>query len=60
MLGNNLDLVLENEDFISAELDKQKRKLREMSKSLDQQYTLLRLIVQVKITYTTYIYTMKW
>ncbi|CAH2103609.1 unnamed protein product [Euphydryas editha] len=45
--GNGLDFVLENsEDFISAELEKQKRRLREMSKSLEQQYTLLRLIVQ--------------
>ncbi|XP_050360802.1 transient receptor potential cation channel subfamily A member 1 [Nymphalis io] len=45
--GNSLDLVLENsEDYIAAELDKQKRRLREMSKSIDQQYTLLRLIVQ--------------
>ncbi|XP_060809510.1 transient receptor potential cation channel subfamily A member 1 [Amyelois transitella] len=42
-----LDLVLEsNEDFITAELDKQKRRLREMSQLLEQQHTLVRLIVQ--------------
>ncbi|XP_037299699.1 transient receptor potential cation channel subfamily A member 1 isoform X2 [Manduca sexta] len=42
-----LDLVLEsNEDYITAELDKQKRRLREMSQLLEQQHTLVRLIVQ--------------
>nr|XP_026500855.1 transient receptor potential cation channel subfamily A member 1 [Vanessa tameamea] len=45
--GNGLDLVLENsEDYIATELDKQKHRLRDMSKYLEQQYTLLRLIVQ--------------
>ncbi|GBP92293.1 Transient receptor potential cation channel subfamily A member 1 [Eumeta japonica] len=43
----NLDLVLEsNEDYITSELDKQKRRLREMSALLEQQHTLTRLIVQ--------------
>ncbi|XP_075991157.1 transient receptor potential cation channel A1 isoform X2 [Anticarsia gemmatalis] len=44
---SGLDLVLESsEDYITAELDKQKRKLREMSHLLEQQHTLVRLIVQ--------------
>ncbi|XP_048004376.1 transient receptor potential cation channel subfamily A member 1 [Leguminivora glycinivorella] len=43
----SLDLVLESsEDYISAELDKQKRRLREMSQLLEQQHTLIRLVVQ--------------
>ncbi|XP_052751408.1 transient receptor potential cation channel subfamily A member 1 [Galleria mellonella] len=42
-----LDLVLEsNEDYITAQLDKQKRRLREMSQLLEQQHVLVRLIVQ--------------
>ncbi|XP_049885221.1 transient receptor potential cation channel subfamily A member 1 [Pectinophora gossypiella] len=42
-----LDLVLESsEDYISAELDKQKRRLREMAQLMEQQHTLVRLIVQ--------------
>ncbi|KAL4717669.1 hypothetical protein ACJJTC_000818 [Scirpophaga incertulas] len=42
-----LDLVLEStEDFITAELHKQKRKLRDMSLLIEQQHTLIRLIVQ--------------
>ncbi|CAH2985204.1 unnamed protein product [Chilo suppressalis] len=42
-----LDLVLESsEDYITNELDKQKRKLREMSQLLEQQHMLIRLIVQ--------------
>ncbi|XP_041987192.1 transient receptor potential cation channel subfamily A member 1 [Aricia agestis] len=42
-----LDLVLESsEDFITGELDKQKRRLREMSQMIEQQHTLVRLIVQ--------------
>lgn len=45
-----LDLVLESsEDYITAELDKQKRRLREMSSLLEQQHTLIRLIVQVRL-----------
>lgn len=44
-------MVLEtNEDFIVNEIDKQKRKLREISVSLEQQNQLLRLIVQVLLT----------
>nr|QDR50963.1 Transient receptor potential cation channel A1 [Heliconius melpomene] len=42
-----LDLVLEsNDDYISAELEKNKRRIREMSQSIDQIHTLTRLIVQ--------------
>ncbi|XP_035438055.2 transient receptor potential cation channel subfamily A member 1 isoform X2 [Spodoptera frugiperda] len=42
-----LDLVLESsEDYITAELEKQKRKLRDISLVLEQQHTLVRLIVQ--------------
>ncbi|CAG5039511.1 unnamed protein product [Parnassius apollo] len=45
--ATGLDLVLESsEDYISAELDKQKRRLREMSQLLEQQHVLIRLIVQ--------------
>lgn len=41
-------MVLEtNEDFIIDEIEKQKRKLREISMALEQQNQLLRLIVQV-------------
>ncbi|XP_026747288.1 transient receptor potential cation channel subfamily A member 1 isoform X3 [Trichoplusia ni] len=44
---SGLDLVLESsEDYITAQLDKQKRKLRTMSQLLEQQHTLLRLVVQ--------------
>ncbi|XP_072930871.1 transient receptor potential cation channel subfamily A member 1-like [Epargyreus clarus] len=42
-----LDLVLESsEDYIAAELEKQKRRLRDISNRMEQQYTLIRLIVQ--------------
>lgn len=44
-------MVLEtNDDYIIDEIDKQKRKLREISCSLEQQNQLLRLIVQVSVT----------
>lgn len=36
-----------NEDFMVTELEKQKRKLREITQTLEQQHHLLRLIVQV-------------
>lgn len=43
-----IEMVLDtNEDFIATEIDKQKRKLRDISVALDQQHQLLRLIVQV-------------
>lgn len=43
-----LDLVLENnDDYVTEQMEKQKRKFREMQNVLDQQYLLLRLIVQV-------------
>lgn len=37
-----------NEDYVASEMDKQRRKLKEMSKVMEQQYQLLRLIVQVR------------
>jgi transient receptor potential cation channel subfamily A protein 1 len=44
-----LEMVLDgsNEDYVTSEMEKQKRKLKEMSKLLEQQHQLLRLIVQV-------------
>lgn len=43
-----IEMVLDsNEDFIVNELDKQKRKLRDISLMMDQQHQLLRLIIQV-------------
>lgn len=44
-----LEMVLDtnNDDYLVTEIDKQKRKLREIGKTLDQQYQLMRLIVQV-------------
>lgn len=44
-----LDMVLEtHEDFLTNELEKQKRKLKDIGAILDQQHQLLRLIVQVR------------
>lgn len=41
-------MVLENnEDYVTAEIDKMKGKLKTICKSLDNQQQLLRLIVQV-------------
>lgn len=46
-----LEMVLEsNEDYVTSEMEKQKRKLKEMSKMMEQQHQLLRLIVQVIIS----------
>jgi hypothetical protein len=36
-----------SEDYLTSEMEKQKRKLKEMSKLMEQQHQLLRLIVQV-------------
>lgn len=42
-----MDMTFDNnDDYVTNELNKQKRKLREMSRILDQQHQLLRLIVQ--------------
>ncbi|XP_050093578.1 transient receptor potential cation channel subfamily A member 1 isoform X1 [Anopheles aquasalis] len=42
-----LDLVFDNtEDYLAVELEKQKRKLRDIGSALDAQHQLLRLIVQ--------------
>lgn len=35
-----------NDDYINSELEKQKRKLRDIGRILEQQHQLLRLIVQ--------------
>lgn len=40
-----------SDDFIAEEIDKQKRKLRDISIALDQQHQLLRLIVQASLKY---------
>lgn len=41
-------MVLENnEDYVSGELDKVKNRLKSITKSLECQQTLLRLIIQV-------------
>lgn len=41
-------MVLDNsEDYLTQELDKHKRKLKEITTQLDGQHQLLRLIVQV-------------
>lgn len=46
---SNSDLMLDSaDDNIIEELDKQKRKLRDIGLALDQQHQLLRLIIQVK------------
>lgn len=36
-----------NEEVVSEELEKQRKKLRDISHTLDQQHQLLRLIIQV-------------
>ncbi|XP_055707282.1 transient receptor potential cation channel subfamily A member 1 isoform X3 [Phlebotomus papatasi] len=43
-----LEMVLDSssEDYLATEIDKQKRKLREITSALEQQHQLLRLIVQ--------------
>lgn len=43
-----LEMVLENhEDYVTTELEKQKRRLKEITTTLEVQHKLLRLIVQV-------------
>lgn len=51
-----LEMVLETqqEDYLTTELDKQKRKLKDIRQIIDQQHQLLRLIVQVKGRSETY------
>lgn len=36
-----------SEDYLASEIDKQKRKLKDMSNLMEKQHNLLRLIVQV-------------
>lgn len=43
-----VDMMMDNnEDYISEEMEKQKKKLRDISNVLDNQHQLLRLIIQV-------------
>ncbi|XP_046587542.1 transient receptor potential cation channel subfamily A member 1 [Neodiprion lecontei] len=45
--AHGTDMVLENnEDYVTQELEKQKRRLKEITVSLESQHQLLRLIVQ--------------
>lgn len=37
------------EEIMAEEMEKQRRKLREITQTLDQQHQMLRLIVQVQI-----------
>lgn len=51
----NLDMNFEsNEELMASELEKQRKKLRDINYTLDQQHHLLRLIIQVRWTYTLY------
>lgn len=46
---DNLDMGFETtEEIVAEELEKQRRKLREITATLDQQHQMLRLIVQVR------------
>lgn len=48
----NLDMNFEsNEELMASELEKQRKKLRDISYTLDQQHHLLRLIIQVSWSY---------
>lgn len=40
------------EEIMAEELEKQRRKLRDITQTLDQQYHMLRLIIQVKFCST--------
>lgn len=43
-----MDLMMDtNEDYLTEELDKQRKKLKDISGTLEQQHQLLRLIIQV-------------
>lgn len=52
-----VDVLDNNEDFLALEMSKQKSKLKNISKTLDAQHQLLRLIIQVneKIIYLIYL-----
>ncbi|CAA9998410.1 unnamed protein product [Nesidiocoris tenuis] len=43
---DGLDMVFEGEDYVSEEMAKMKLKLKEMNKTLDSQFQLMKLIVQ--------------
>lgn len=43
-----MDLMMDtNDDYLTEELDKQRKKLKDISGTLEQQHQLLRLIIQV-------------
>lgn len=47
---DNIDMGFETtEEIMAEELEKQRRKLREITSTLEQQYQMLRLIVQVSV-----------
>lgn len=48
LFSDNIDMGFETtEEIVAEELEKQRRKLRDMTAILDQQHQMLRLIVQV-------------
>lgn len=58
-LSDNIDMGFETtEEIMAEELEKQRRKLRDMTSTLEQQYQMLRLIVQVRFLMTLFITTM--
>lgn len=47
--SGSVDMMMDsNEDYLAEEMEKQKKKLRDISNVLDSQHQLLRLIIQVK------------
>lgn len=47
---SGLDMVMDSgEDYVIAELDKTKKRLRDITRTLEAQNQFLRLIVQVKV-----------
>ena len=49
------DIVMENsEDYVVSELEKTKKKLKDISQAIDTQNQILRLIVQVSIMLHNY------
>lgn len=42
-------LETQHDDYLTTELEKQKRKLKDIRNIIDQQHQLLRLIVQVRV-----------
>lgn len=50
VLGSDI-MMDSQEDYLSDELDKQRRRLKEIGSTLEQQHQMLRLIIQVSIHY---------